>query len=257
MHGVQGHIAYPQFADNPVHSFAPALAELASRVWDQGNEHFQPTSFQVSNLTAGTGAPNVIPGELKARFNLRYSPVQTLDDAQAHGRGGPAAPPGAGTRSSGTCRASPSTRRPARCSAAVSAAVRTVTGCGAGSSRPAGGTSDGRFIAPIGAQVVELGVVNASIHKVNECVRVADIERCMPFICRRCATCWPSRRVAATRFRRGRAERREMARSASTQAISTQAGIVRPSKRQVTRAHSPEPVSTLRITSVSGNTSSM
>ena len=79
VHGVQGHIAYPQFADNPIHSFAPALAELSSRVWDQGNEHFQPTTFQVSNLNAGTGAPNVIPGELKARFNLRYSPVQTLE----------------------------------------------------------------------------------------------------------------------------------------------------------------------------------
>src|SRR5580700_889412 len=79
VHGVQGHIAYPQLAENPVHSFAPALAELASREWDRGNEHFQPTSFQVSNLTAGTGAPNVIPGELKARFNLRYSPVQTLE----------------------------------------------------------------------------------------------------------------------------------------------------------------------------------
>ena len=77
--GVQGHIAYPQLAENPVHSFAPALAELTSRVWDEGNEHFQPTSFQISNFNAGTGAPNVIPGELKARFNLRYSPVQTLD----------------------------------------------------------------------------------------------------------------------------------------------------------------------------------
>ncbi len=79
MHGVQGHVAYPQLAENPVHTLAPALAELTSRVWDQGTEHFQPTSFQVSNLNAGTGAPNVIPGELKARFNLRYSPVQTLE----------------------------------------------------------------------------------------------------------------------------------------------------------------------------------
>src|SRR6202021_4185578 len=79
VHGIQGHIAYPQFADNPVHAFAPALAELAARTWDEGNEHFQPTSFQVSNLNAGTGAPNVIPGELKARLNLRYSPVQTLE----------------------------------------------------------------------------------------------------------------------------------------------------------------------------------
>src|SRR5208282_4260707 len=78
VHGVQGHVAYPQQADNPVHRFAPALTELATRVWDQGSAHFQPTSFQVSNLNAGTGAPNVIPGELKARFNLRYNPVQTL-----------------------------------------------------------------------------------------------------------------------------------------------------------------------------------
>jgi succinyl-diaminopimelate desuccinylase len=79
VHGVQGHVAYPQLADNPIHRFAPAMAQLASRVWDEGNEHFQPTSFQVSNLNAGTGAPNVIPGELKARINLRYSPVQTLE----------------------------------------------------------------------------------------------------------------------------------------------------------------------------------
>jgi succinyl-diaminopimelate desuccinylase len=79
VHGVQGHVAYPQLAENPVHTLAPALAELTRHVWDQGNEHFEPTSFQISNLNAGTGAPNVIPGELKARFNLRYSPVQTLE----------------------------------------------------------------------------------------------------------------------------------------------------------------------------------
>src|SRR5580693_5540189 len=79
VHGVQGHIAYPQFADNPVHAVAPALAELATRTWDRGNEHFQPTSFQVSNISAGTGAPNVIPGDLRARFNLRFSTVQTVE----------------------------------------------------------------------------------------------------------------------------------------------------------------------------------
>src|SRR5215472_6107064 len=78
VHGVQGHVAYPQLAENPVHTLAPALAELTRHIWDEGTEHFQPTTFQVSNLNAGTGAPNVIPGELKARFNLRYSPVQTL-----------------------------------------------------------------------------------------------------------------------------------------------------------------------------------
>jgi succinyl-diaminopimelate desuccinylase len=174
VHGVQGHIAYPQLAENPVHSFAPALAELASRVWDHGNEHFQPTSFQVSNLTAGTGAPNVIPGELKARFNLRYSPVQTLAALQRtveqilsrhkvrytlewYVSGEPFYTP------------------PGVLSAAVGAAVRAITG-----SEPAlstgGGTSDGRFIAPMGAQVVELGVVNASIHKVNESVRIQDLD---------------------------------------------------------------------------------
>jgi len=174
VHGVQGHIAYPQFAENPIHSFAPALAELSSRVWDQGNEHFQPTTFQVSNLTAGTGAPNVIPGELKARFNLRYSPVHSLDALKAsveelltrhrvkytlewYLSGEPFYTP------------------PGPLSSAVCAAVRTVTGRDPALST-GGGTSDGRFIAPMGAQVVELGVVNATIHKVNECVRIEDID---------------------------------------------------------------------------------
>jgi succinyl-diaminopimelate desuccinylase len=174
VHGVQGHIAYPQFAENPVHSFAPALAELASRVWDQGNEHFQPTSFQISNLTAGTGAPNVIPGELKARFNLRYSPVQTLDaltrcveeiltrhkvryTLEWYVSGEPFyTPPGA-------------------LSNAVSEAISAVVGVAPVLST-GGGTSDGRFIAPLGAQVVELGVINASIHKINESVRIEDID---------------------------------------------------------------------------------
>jgi len=174
VHGVQGHIAYPQLAENPVHVFAPALAELASREWDQGNEHFQPTSFQVSNLTAGTGAPNVIPGELKARFNLRYSPVQTLDQLKRtveeiltrhavrftlewYVSGEPFyTPPGA-------------------LSNAASVAVRAITGTQPMFST-GGGTSDGRFIAPLGAEVVEIGVVNASIHKINESVRIEDID---------------------------------------------------------------------------------
>jgi succinyl-diaminopimelate desuccinylase len=174
VHGVQGHIAYPQLADNPVHRFAPALAELASRVWDQGNEFFQPTSFQISNLTAGTGAPNVIPGELKARFNLRYSPVQTLEGLkqtveqilQRHG-----------VRFSLEWYVSgePFYTAPGTLSSAVSAAIGAVTGAQPQFST-GGGTSDGRFIAPFGAQVVELGVVNASIHKVNESVRVSDID---------------------------------------------------------------------------------
>ncbi|MET0282513.1 MAG: succinyl-diaminopimelate desuccinylase [Steroidobacteraceae bacterium] len=173
VHGVQGHVAYPQLAQNPVHTLAPALAELTTAVWDQGNEHFQPTTFQISNLNAGTGAPNVIPGELKARFNLRYNTEQTQEKLRQrvegildkHGvrytlewyvSGEPFYTP-AGTLSDGIC-----------------SAIEAVTG-----KRPTlstgGGTSDGRFIATMGAQVVELGVTNASIHKVNESVAVEEI----------------------------------------------------------------------------------
>jgi succinyl-diaminopimelate desuccinylase len=174
VHGVQGHIAYPHLAENPVHSFAPALAELTAHVWDQGNEHFQPTSFQVSNINAGTGAPNVIPGELKARFNLRYNPVQTqqglkqtveaiLDRHKVrytiewYVSGEPFYTP------------------PGTLSAAVSTAVTKMNGKPPAMST-GGGTSDGRFIATLGTQVVELGVTNASIHKVNESVAVAEID---------------------------------------------------------------------------------
>lgn len=174
VHGVQGHVAYPQLAVNPVHTFAPALAELVAREWDQGTEHFQPTTFQISNFNAGTGAPNVIPGELKARFNLRYSPVQTLDGLKETVEGI--------LRRHGVkftiewyLSGEPFYTAPGAFSEAVSAAVAEVTGTPPKYST-GGGTSDGRFIAPTGAQVVELGVVNASIHKVNECVRVAEID---------------------------------------------------------------------------------
>jgi succinyl-diaminopimelate desuccinylase len=173
VHGVQGHVAYPQLAENPVHMLAPALAELTTHVWDQGNEHFQPTTFQVSNLNAGTGAPNVIPGELKARFNIRYNTVQTQEKLRRtvegildkHGvrytidwyvSGEPFyTPPGA--LSDGVCKA-----------IEIVAGARPKLSTG-------GGTSDGRFIATMGAQVVELGVTNASIHKVNESVGVEEI----------------------------------------------------------------------------------
>ncbi len=175
MHGVQGHVAYPERADNPVHRFAPALAELVARRWDEGNAHFQPTTFQVSNLTAGTGAPNVVPGELKARFNLRFSTEQTVARLQSvveeilrrHG-----------LRYSLEWFVSglPFLTPPGVLSDAVAGAVHDELGI-----RPrmttGGGTSDGRFIAPLGAQVIELGVVNATIHKVDECVRVADVDR--------------------------------------------------------------------------------
>ena len=174
VHGVQGHIAYPQLADNPVHALAPALAELTARVWDHGNQHFQPTSFQVSNISAGTGAPNVIPGELRARFNLRFSTEQTVDGLKQiveeilrrhrvkytlewfiSGQPFLTAP---GTLSQAAARA---------VQEQLQISPKLTTG---------GGTSDGRFIAPMGAQVIELGVINESIHKVNECVRVADID---------------------------------------------------------------------------------
>jgi succinyl-diaminopimelate desuccinylase len=173
VHGVQGHVAYPHLADNPVHAVAPALAELAARVWDKGNEFFQPTSFQVSNIAAGTGAPNVIPGELKARFNIRFSTEQTVEKLQQ-----------TVTEILNRHKVNytlewfvsglPFFTPPGRLSEAVARAIREETG-GDPELSTTGGTSDGRFIAPTGAQVVELGVINASIHKVNENVRVADI----------------------------------------------------------------------------------
>jgi succinyl-diaminopimelate desuccinylase len=175
VHGVQGHVAYPQNAENPVHSLAPALAELTSRTWDQGNEHFQPTTFQISNLNAGTGAPNVIPGELKARFNLRYSPVQTIEGLKTIVEG-ILKKHGVRYTLEWYISGEPFFTPPGALSQGVAAAIETETGA-----RPklstGGGTSDGRFIAPMGAQVVELGVINTTIHKVNECVRVEDIER--------------------------------------------------------------------------------
>ncbi len=174
VHGVQGHVAYPQLAENPVHTLAPALAELTARIWDAGDEFFQPTTFQISNLNAGTGAPNVIPGELKARFNLRYSPVQTVEVLKKtveeiltrHGvrytlewyvSGEPFYTP------------------PGDLSAAAVEAARAISGA-APKLSTGGGTSDGRFIAPLGAQVIELGVTNATIHKVNECVRIEEVD---------------------------------------------------------------------------------
>jgi succinyl-diaminopimelate desuccinylase len=174
VHGVQGHIAYPHLADNPVHKFAPALAELVATHWDEGNEFFQPTSFQVSNIAAGTGAPNVIPGELKVRTNLRFSTEHTVESLQRrvleildrHG---------VEYTMDWHISGLPFLTRPGTLTEAVARAVRETTGLTPAYSTT-GGTSDGRFIAPTGAQVVEFGVVNATIHKVNECVRVDDIE---------------------------------------------------------------------------------
>lgn len=174
VHGIQGHIAYPQLAENPVHTLAPALAELVARRWDEGNAFFQPTSFQVSNIAAGTGAPNVIPGELKARFNLRWSPEQTLDGLQRTVTG-ILDRHGVKYTLDWFVSGLPFYTPPGVLSDAVVKAVRDVTG-GEARLSTGGGTSDGRFIAPMGAQVVELGVVNQTIHKVNECVRVEEID---------------------------------------------------------------------------------
>ncbi len=173
VHGIQGHVAYPQRADNPVHRLAPALAELCARRWDEGNAHFEPTTFQVSNLAAGTGAPNVIPGELKARFNLRFSPVQTVEALQRTVTG---ILDRHGVRYALEWFVSglPFYTPPGPLSDAVAGAVHDVV-ARVPALTTGGGTSDGRFIAQLGAQVVELGVVNRTIHQVNEQVRVEEI----------------------------------------------------------------------------------
>lgn len=174
VHGIQGHVAYPELAENPIHALAPALAELAAHRWDEGNAHFSPTSFQVSNLNAGTGAPNVIPGELKMRFNIRWSTEQTLEGLQAKVR---AILDRHRLRYSIEWKVAglPFLTRPGRLIDVATEAIREVAGVDPALST-GGGTSDGRFIAPTGAQVVELGVANRTIHKVNEEVRIADLE---------------------------------------------------------------------------------
>lgn len=172
--GVQGHVAYPHKARNPIHQAAPALAELVARQWDQGFESFPPTSLQLSNIHAGTGANNVIPGELQVAFNLRYTPhwdaprleaeITAMFDRHGleyslrwHRSGEPFYTPEGRLRS----------------------VAREVLGQFAGAppeESTGGGTSDARFIAPLGAQCIEVGPVNASIHQVDEHVRVADLE---------------------------------------------------------------------------------
>jgi succinyl-diaminopimelate desuccinylase len=172
--GVQGHIAYPQLARNPIHLLAPALAELTSIVWDEGNAHFPPTSWQVSNLHAGTGASNVIPGEAVVDFNFRFSTASTPESLQQRltavlDRHGLA------YRLDWNLSGLPFLTEPGSLIEALAEAIHTTTG-----RRPelstTGGTSDGRFIATICPQVVECGPVNASIHQIDEHVAVADIE---------------------------------------------------------------------------------
>ena len=172
--GTQGHVAYPQLADNPVHRGLPALAELCARRWDEGNAHFPPTTFQISNLGAGTGAGNVIPGTMEVQFNFRYSTAVTHERLQTWVRE-TLERHGLRYTLEWTHSGRPFLTEDGRLLETVKAAVREVTGRDCRTST-SGGTSDGRFIAPTGTQVVELGPVNATIHKADECVRTADLE---------------------------------------------------------------------------------
>ena len=173
--GIQGHVAYPHLVINPIHKVAPALAELVSTKWDDGNEFFPPTSFQIANINGGTGASNVVPGHVEVMCNFRYSTELTADelttklesildnhkvdyDIQWTYNGLPFLT-GSGSLVD-ACRD----------------AIKTTTGTDTQLST-AGGTSDGRFIAPTGAQVVELGPCNGTIHQLNECVKVSDLEQ--------------------------------------------------------------------------------
>lgn len=172
--GTQGHVAYPHLAHNPVHQALPAIAELTNIKWDQGNDYFPPTSFQIPNLHAGTGASNVIPGEFNVQFNLRFSTELSAEEIQqrvhstldAHGLD---------YDLKWTLNGLPFLTDTGDLLDAVVKAVSDVNHQ-APELLTTGGTSDGRFIAQMGAQVVELGPVNATIHKVNECVSISDLE---------------------------------------------------------------------------------
>lgn len=171
--GVQGHVAYPQLADNPIRRFAPVLAELHEIKWDDGNEFFPPTSFQVVDVRAGVGAPNVTPAELTARFNFRYSTEWTHEALQERVRAVFDAH-NIDYELDWHLSGKPFLTRPGALIDAVKRAVAETLGVDPELST-GGGTSDGRFISPAGADVVELGPVNASIHKVNEHVSVDDV----------------------------------------------------------------------------------
>ena len=172
--GIQGHVAYPHLGRNPIHQAAPALAELASTVWDQGNAFFPPTSFQIPNISAGTGASNVIPGELQVQFNFRFSTELTAEQIKERVRT-ILDRHGLEYDLTWTLSGHPFLTSTGDLVEATVAAIEEVQGF-----RPelstSGGTSDGRFIAPTGAQVIELGPLNATIHKLNECVKVADLD---------------------------------------------------------------------------------
>ena len=172
--GVQGHIAYPHLVKNPIHLASPAIAELAATEWDKGNEYFPATSWQVSNIHGGTGASNVVPGTVEITFNFRFSTASTVDGLKKkvhdildkHGLE---------YELNWSLSGKPYLTPRGNLVDAVSAAIKSVTGIDTDLSTT-GGTSDGRFIADICPQVIELGPVNATIHKLNECVAVADLD---------------------------------------------------------------------------------
>ena len=172
--GVQGHVAYPQLADNPIHRVAPALAELTAEVWDNGNAFFPATSFQISNINSGTGATNVIPADVKVLFNFRFSTEVTSEQLKARSE---AILQKHGLKYDIVWNLSglPFLTAKGELVAASVAAIKEVVGIDTELST-SGGTSDGRFIAPTGAQVLELGPINATIHKINECVNAADLD---------------------------------------------------------------------------------
>lgn len=172
--GIQGHVAYPQLADNPIHKAAPALAELAAEVWDNGNAFFPATSFQISNIHAGTGANNVIPADIEVVFNFRFSTEVTAEQLKARTEA-ILAKHGLKYDLAWSLSGHPFLTAKGELVAASVEAIKEVAGIDTELST-SGGTSDGRFIAPTGAQVLELGPINATIHKINECVNVADLD---------------------------------------------------------------------------------
>ncbi|HEX3169930.1 MAG TPA: succinyl-diaminopimelate desuccinylase [Burkholderiales bacterium] len=173
--GVQGHVAYPQQVKNPIHLVAGAIAEMAATKWDDGNEYFPPTSWQISNFNSGTGANNVVPGEAHVRFNFRFATASTLESLQTRVHGildKHGVPYDLEWRYDGRPFLTPK----GDLVAAVAKAIKTVTGLTTELSTT-GGTSDGRFIADICGQLVECGPTNATIHKLNECIRVEELEQ--------------------------------------------------------------------------------
>lgn len=172
--GQQGHVAYPHLAKNPIHLAAPALAELAAEHWDDGNTFFPPTSFQISNLNAGTGATNVIPGTLEAVFNFRFSTESTVEQLQQR-TAAILDKHGLDWSVDWALSGLPFLTEPGALLDGVAKAIRSVTGRETTPST-SGGTSDGRFIATLGTQVVELGPVNATIHQVDEHILASDLD---------------------------------------------------------------------------------